>query len=272
MEKKKKRLIIFSCLVGTLIILVLLSSAIFKIKSVSVEYRTTLTTLSVQELNTMIDEADIPYGKSIFFSSLDSSLQEMEKEYPYVKINKIERKFPNSLVVLVSERVPVVRVKSGDKTYVLDNELKVLHIVKNDGEYNSKTGEHDLPVLIDESGEFSSQVAQYGEGDFINNAKVKGYVDAFYRGAVTAGDADSLVAISLMHTMSEIRFNHSKSLNTMVFNVSYSDSDIKTQIIGDNNLVDNVYKVMCVVTSGGDYAEVNCTHGIIYAKNKESNN
>lgn len=268
MEKKKKRIIIFSVLAGSLILLVLLSSAIFQIKSVSVEYRTTLTTLSVKELNSMIEEANIPYGKSIFFSSLDDNVAEMEKEHPYVKVNKIERKFPNALVVLVSERVPVVRVQANGKFYVLDNELKVLHVVSSDGEYNAQTGEHDLPLLVDESGEFGRQVASSSEGDFIKNDKVQGYVDAIYRGAVTSGDVDQSVAISLMHTINEIRFSHSKSLDAMVFDITYKDNDIKTKIIGDNSLVDDVYKVMCVITAGGDYAEVNCTHGTVYAKNK----
>lgn len=269
MEKKKKRLIIFSCIAGTLILLVLLSSAIFKIKTVSVEYRTTLTTLSVQELNLMVEESNIPYGKSIFFSSLSDNAAEMEKEHPYVKINKIERKFPNSLVVLVSERVPVVQVKADNgKTYILDSELKVLNVVSGDSEYNSQTGEHDLPILIDESGNFAQELKLYSAGDFVENEQIEAYVDAFYRGAVTTGDVDSSVAISLLHTIKEIKFSHSKSLDEMVFNITYKDNDIKTEIVGDNNLVDDIYKIMCVIATEEDYAEVNCTHGVIYAKRK----
>ena len=267
MEKKKKRLIIFSILAGTLIILVLLSSAIFQIKSVSVEYQTTLTLLSVDELNSMVEDASIPYGKSIFFASLESNMSEMEKEHPYVKVNKIERKFPNSLVVLVSERVPVVRVQgSNGKTYVLDSELKVLNIVQTDSEYNAQTGEKDLPLLTDESGALGSSIVSYQTGEFLKNDAVKSYVDAFYRGAVATSKDNNYVPISLLHMIDEIKFNYSNSLQTMCFNLTYKDNDIKTKIIGDNNLVDDIYKVMCVVLTGEDYSEVNCTDGVVYAK------
>ena len=72
MEKKKKRLIILSVVAGVLVFLILLSSAIFRIKGVSVEYQTTLTLLSKQDLNVMVENADLPMGKNIFFSSLSS--------------------------------------------------------------------------------------------------------------------------------------------------------------------------------------------------------
>ena len=71
MEKKKKRLIILSIITGVLAFLILLSSAIFRIKGVSVEYQTTLTLLSKEDLNEMVENAELPVGKSIFFTSLN---------------------------------------------------------------------------------------------------------------------------------------------------------------------------------------------------------
>ena len=266
MEKKKKRLIIVSIIAGTLVLLVLLSSAIFKIKSVSIEYQTTLNLLSVEDLNKMVEESEIPYGKSIFFSSLDENIREMEESQPYIKVNKIERKFPNSLVVLVSERVPVVKVETTSGTYILDSDLKVLNIATNLNEFNSQTGENDLPKLVI-SEDFNKKVASHKKGEFVEDATVQKYVDAFYRGAVSPGKEDKSVAISLIHTIEEIKVGYVEELGATCFDITYGGLSVKSRIIGDNNLVDDIYKVLSAVSMSGDeYSEINCTDGVIYAK------
>lgn len=272
MEKKKKRLIILSVVTGVLVFIILLSSAVFKIKGVSVEYQTTLTLLTKDELNLMVEKAEIPYGKSIFFSSLDESVEKMEKNSPYVKVNGIERKFPNSLVVLVSERVPVVKVEYGGATYVLDSELKVLNIARSVGELNLETGEKDLPVLSVESS-FGFSVENAEVGDFIHNETIRGYVDAFYRGAVAPSREDASVAVSRISTLETIDVKYVEELKKVEFVVTYSGIDgLTTSIIGDNNLTDNVYKVMTALNnalvSGKNYEYINCTDGVIYAKEK----
>lgn len=272
MEKKKKRLIILSVVAGALVLLMLLSSAVFKIRGVSVEYQTTLTLLTKDDLKLMVDNAEIPYGKSIFFSSLDDNIKKMEKSNPYVKVNGIERKFPNSLVVLVSERVPVVKVEYGEATYVLDNELKVLNIARSVGDFNFETGEKDLPVLK-VSSSFGFSVGNVEAGDFVNNDQIKGYVDAFYRGAVAPSRENASVAVSRISTLETITINYVEELKKVEFVVAYSGIDgLTSSIIGDNNLADNVYKVMTTLNealvSGKNYEYINCTDGVIYAKEK----
>ena len=96
-EKKKKRLIISGIIVGALVFVLLLSSTIFQIRSVSVEYQTTLSVLTKEDLDRMITEADFPIGESIFFAKFDENISVMEKAYPYAKISGVERKFPNSI-------------------------------------------------------------------------------------------------------------------------------------------------------------------------------
>ena len=271
MEKKKKRLIVLAVIAGVLVFVILLSSAIFKIKGVSVEYQTTLTLLDKNGLNEMVESSGIPVGKSIFFSTFDESISKMEKDNPYVKINGIERKFPNSLVVLVSERVPVVRVEHGGLTYVLDNELKVLNAVKSDSEYNSKTGEKDLP-LLELSAEYALNLDSAGTGEFLDNDVVKGYVDAFYRGAVSPSKENDSIAVSLISTIEAIQVSYITELEKVQFFITYSDLSLTSTIIGDNNLEDNIYKVMTTVNhalvNGLEYEYINCSDGTIYAKQK----
>ena len=273
MEKKKKRLIILSVVAGVLVFLILLSSAIFRIKGVSVEYQTTLTLLSKQDLNVMVENADLPMGKNIFFSSLDDNMAKMEKANPYVKINGIERKFPNSLVVLVSERVPVVQVKYNDCYYILDSELKVLNVVPeaSPGEYIAQTGEKDLPYL-ELSKEYALSLDGVTKGDFIANEQVQKFVDAFYRGSVTPSKDNADVAISLISTIKTIKVSYKAELKKVQFDLTYKgDLGLTSTIIGDNNLVDNIYKVMAVVNydithDEVSYSQVNCTDGVVYAK------
>lgn len=275
MENKKKRLIILSVIAGVLVFLMLLSSAIFRIKGVSVEYQTTLTMLSKEDLNLMIENSGIPVGKNIFFASLDDSIKQMERENPYIKINGIERKFPNSLVVLVSERVPVVRIEQNGYTYVLDSDLKILNIVKDgaDGDYNAKTREKDLPIMT-LSSEFSIVCSGLSVGDFIVNERVQYFVDSFYRGAVTSSREDASVAISLISIIERIDVSYARELERVRFDVTYKDNaSLKTKIIGDTNLVDNIYKVIATVNydithDEVAYEEVNCTNGVLYAKEK----
>lgn len=271
MEKKKKRLIILSVIAGVLLSIILLSSAIFTIKSASVEYQTTLTVLTSEELSQMVENADLPYGKSIFFSSLKGYMASMEKENPYVKINKIKRTFPNSLVVLVSERVPVVRFNSHGDDYILDNELKVLNVATNFSGYNSANGEKDLPqLIIAESFEFN--VNGLTKGDFVNNETIQSYVDAFYRGAVTSSREDQEVAVSLINSIETITISYSKELEKVVFDLTFTGSSLTSKIIGDNNLIDCVYKIVKTVNlslaNGEDYEYINSTDGVVYTKKK----
>ena len=267
MEKRKKRLIILSVIAGVLVLTILLSSAIFKIKSVSIEYQTTLTLLSTEDLDKLIEDSDLPMGKSIFFSSMKKPIEEMEKKNPYVKINAIERRFPNSLVVFVSERVPVVKVQTNSGVYVLDNELKVLNIASSTAELNSITGENDLPVL-NVSDDFNSKVSQLKEGEFVADEKIQGYVDAFYKGAVVPSKDDASVAISLISSINSITIGYEAELEKVKFSITYSQPGLTSEIIGDNNLVEDIYKVITTIASSEEYQEVNCTDGQVYVKKK----
>ena len=271
MNKKKKRLIILSAIAGVLVFLILLSSAVFKIRGVSVEYQTTLTILSTEDLNSMVDNANLPVGKSIFFASMEESKAKMERENPYVKINGIERKFPNALVVMVSERVPVVKVEQNGVTYILDNELKILNIAATAGEFNAETGEMDLPTLeVDDW--FGFNIGDLAEGEFVSNDQIRGYVDSFYRGAVAPGRDDSTVAVSEISSIENIQVSYVQELGKVQFFIEFKETSLTSTIVGDNNLTDNIYKVVGVVDDALkrniDYEYVNCADGTIYAKER----
>lgn len=278
MEKKKKRIIISSIIAGVIVVVLLLSSTIFKIRSVSVEYQTTLTLLSKDELEQMVDDAVFPIGKSIFFAKFDENISSMEKSHPYAKINGVERKFPSYLVVYVSERVPVVRYETSNGVMVLDSDLKILNFVRN-GEYNAIAGEGALPILkINNIPNFNLNVDGFEKGDFLNSEKLKTWVKAFYEGAVCPStNLDGSQAISCISMIKSIAISYESELEKFSFFVEYNEknsdnSSITSTIIGEEDLTNTIYKVITsvnhAITSGIEYEYINASGGVLYAKEK----
>lgn len=272
MEKKKKRIIIASLLVGVIVSLLLLSSAVFKIRSVTVEDQTHLLHLKTEDLNNMLEVGDMPIGSSIFFTRFDDNIKAMEKAYPYVKINGIERKFPSDVIIYVSERVPVVRVKYGSKTYVLDSDLKILNIVIDQSEFITETAEKDVPELIvGMNSNININFDGKEKGDFIENSgSLKEYVSALYHGAVFTSN-DSHNALSCISAIKSVRIDYKKELGKISFYIEYNDTDIVSTIDGDKDLTDTIYEVVsCVRKYSADttIAYINATDGVVYEGRK----
>lgn len=270
MGKKKKRIIIASILVGVIVSLLLLSSAVFQIRSVSVQDQTRLTYLSKPLLNQMIEEAEMPIGSSIFFARFDDNVKAMEKAYPYVKINGVERKFPSDVVVYVSERVPVVKVVSGGKYYVLDSDLKILNIAANASAFITETAEKDVPeLIITAAAGFKLELNGLEKGDFVLGAnKIKEYVSAFYNGAVFSSLDDRQEALSCITMIKSIKVDYIPELGKMAFHLEYNDTNITSTIEGETELTDTIYKMVAAVNHavefGEDVSYINAKEGKFY--------
>lgn len=131
MSKKKKIIILTaSILVAIVGLLITLSLTLFSLKSVSVDFRTsTLNLTSTQE--EIIEQGR--FKKScVFFYNKNKAIKNIENAYPYIKVINIETKYPNSFVIHVTERQEVYMVYQNDKTYFLDEELRVLDIMENE--------------------------------------------------------------------------------------------------------------------------------------------
>ena len=269
MEKKKKRLIILSIIAGAMVLLLLLTSTVFSIREVTIEHQTTLNVLTKTDLDNMINKDNMPYRKSIFFTSMKPYIKEIEEAYPYAKVNGIVRKFPNQLVVKISERVPVVRVATSGGEYILDSDLKVLNIAKVPGDYNSISGEKDLPELIIAES-FGFNLTAYKKSGFVDNEVICGYVDAIYRGVVHSDKTNPTLAISDLKMIQSIEVSYVKELERVRFKIVYTDSGLTSEIIGDNNLKENIYKVFSATQEldSSEYSAVNCTDGVVYAVKK----
>ena len=133
---------------------------LFSLKSVEIKMETGVLNIN-EEMQEQI-KAEIQTGGTVFFKNKDEAVKNIEKKYPYAKVVNIETVFPNKFVVHLAERQAVYSISSGDKEYILDNELKILKVA------SSKTDEISLD-LFGLGFNFSS----VSEGQFLNLEEIK---------------------------------------------------------------------------------------------------
>ncbi len=124
---KNKRLIILLSIFSFIILLVVLSSTVFTVRknSISVEWHREGLTF-MQNQNQSIVEKIVEH-ENIMFYDKDRATKILEEEFPYLKVLKIEKKFPNKIVVHATERSEQYSIKVDNDYYVLDDSGKVLN-------------------------------------------------------------------------------------------------------------------------------------------------
>lgn len=162
MSKKKKIVIILSTILVALIgLVVTLSLTTFSLKKISVDFRTSTLNLTATE-EEIISSGD--FSKScVFFYNKDRCAKKIEEAYPYIKVINIETKYPNSFVIHVSERQEVYMLQSEDKTYFLDEELKVLNISDELVENTQSNS-----ILLKGLNVENSKIGDYIKGDYVD--------------------------------------------------------------------------------------------------------
>ena len=142
---------------------VVLTSTVFSLKSATVQFMSTTNVLTGTE-NQIIESAKFNYGESVFFSSKNNYIKNIEKANPYIRVINIETIFPNKFVINAVERNEcyVIKFSSGknkNKYAITDERMKVLNIVDN---YQNNTSNG---IFIEKSGLESQDVEV---GDFFN--------------------------------------------------------------------------------------------------------
>jgi len=126
-KKHKKATIICSIVFVLLIILVVLMFTVFLLKDVKVELKTGTEHLTQEVVSEIEDEA-LKTGGSVLFLGKEKLISRLEKQFPYLKIVNIETQIPNKLVIHAAEREELFAVNSGEKSYFLDEEFKILRV------------------------------------------------------------------------------------------------------------------------------------------------
>lgn len=122
-KKRKKKnyllraLIVIAILVGAFL---LVSSSLFDVGSITVENNDYYTDEEV------ITIANAKKGVNIFWGIDGSDIKKRLLDNPYFEEVNIKRKFPNTLIIDVTERLQIAAIKYGDEYIVIDESGTVL--------------------------------------------------------------------------------------------------------------------------------------------------
>lgn len=153
---KNKSLVIILSVLAFIVLLVVLSSTIFCLKTVEVSFYSNTINLTNKE-SEIIESGNFKYNASIFFINKNKYIKNIEEANPYIKVINIETNFPNKLTINCIERNELFAIKSYENNtfngyMILDDELKVL---KNDISYENN---HNNAILVNIENEFSNKV------------------------------------------------------------------------------------------------------------------
>ena len=109
---KHKRLIIATTILVFAMVCALSLKELFKVQDITVVYSVTSTT-ATEDVLALLDKYN---GKSIFSIDEQTIIDEITANR-YLKVNSVEKKFPNELVINLSERI--------EKYYYINEESKI---------------------------------------------------------------------------------------------------------------------------------------------------
>lgn len=170
MQQRKKRLIILCSILSVVLVIVVLASTLFNLKSVRVEFKNLRCVLNENTISSasIVDAGKFDFGSNILFKDVDEYANNIEKTFGYAQVLKIERIFPSSYTVHIAEREPCVLVKKGEEFVVLDRFCKVLK-VSNFENLIAENFENACPILnID-----GLDASTLEMGDFVENETLK---------------------------------------------------------------------------------------------------
>ena len=129
LKKYKKLIIALSVILGVIIVCVILNFTLFSLKKVDINFKNQAMIFTEQSKESIANNSAIKKGISIFTVNKKNITQQLEKDYPYLKVINIETVFPNKIIIHCAEREETYAVKASDtKYFICDAEFKVLNI------------------------------------------------------------------------------------------------------------------------------------------------
>jgi cell division protein FtsQ len=120
-ERLRITLMVVLCL-SILVVTAFLSSYVFEITNVQVEGNSKIKTDKILKM------ANINVGDNLFHTNAGDVAERFEAE-SYLELDKLERKYPSTLILHVSERKAVAALKYGDAYILVDKNGIVLETV-----------------------------------------------------------------------------------------------------------------------------------------------
>ena len=248
---KKRKIIIFSCVIGILVILAGIFTAMFNLQHISVEVLKNPEIVEQYGKNVsdgIIDSGKFNYGSNTLFTSYEENKEKIEKAYPFIKVEKMVRRFPDKMTIYITGRVPEVIVKDENKSdtfYVLDINMKVLAVIESQADFNNNLYK-DLPIL------YGSYITNMESGDFVTLEKDKKVITDILDGIYAKDQTKSSV-------MSDITID----IERQKYKITLKDSDVDgatIEISGETNLKEKVFAAFSlykIVENDSSYPDKN---------------
>ena len=188
MSKNAKIAVVVSVL-AVIVLIVVLSSTIFSVhRDNLIWYNTPTGTLAslTNETALSTSEAD---SQSVFLLDREKITQNLEKEYPYLRVISLEVVWPNNLNIHVMQRQEVYAVPISNNRYAITDEyFKVLDIVNT---FNS-TNTNAILINTDECLNTNAQIAD--TLDIFGDAVYFNIYNAFLQFGRTLADMRAIIA------------------------------------------------------------------------------
>lgn len=148
---KNKRLIILLSIFSFIILLVVLSSTVFTVhsSSISVEWHIRSSPLDNMKNQGQAIIDTINDRENIVFYDKNKATNTLEEKFPYIKVLKIEKKFPNKIIVHATERREQYCIKVDDEYFALDESGKVLNVYSKEDFDRLGEQANRKPILVD---------------------------------------------------------------------------------------------------------------------------
>ena len=146
----KRLIIIFAC-IAIFVLTLVVGAVVFSVSDVNI--------LLQSEENVSFDKAKIletsgiKKGQSVFTINSEKASADIEKQFPKLKVVKIERVFPNKVRIHLDTRTAIFKINYNDKYAILDRELKIIDITNN----------------LDYVAGYTLNQEQHKLGDFVND-------------------------------------------------------------------------------------------------------
>lgn len=228
--KKKGWIIAGSVTLGFILLIILLSFTLFSLRTIKVDYKTSHTHITASN-EEIINASKIKYGGTVFFRNKNKYIQNIEKEYPYVKVINIETVFPSKMIIHISERQEVYAIENGEHFYICDEEFKVLKMT------DSFSSVQDNAILLKG---IEIQNKNYAEGDKLIVNDFANIYKSLYENNRTLGEQQYLI--------SDIEF-----------------SKEEVEILNSDNK--NILNAQINLFNGQKFVIKNCTYGLKYKMN-----
>ncbi len=220
----KTKIAIISTVVGILAIIAILFGVVFCLRREEVVVVNNEANIEISS-DEIINSAGLKHGTSIFMLDKDTAINNIEKEFPYIKVIQIKTVSVIKVEIHVRSRVETFYVQNQNKYYILDEELKVLRILETGIDENIEETLNNLIVLnLSDLGITSNTVV----ADFLSTEYYRQVINdlygALYSTAMLDLDSDGQTEYLSRADIIDV-------IDSVEFDVGYSLDEAYTRVI-----------------------------------------